>query len=124
MVLCATLLLFSDFPAIYTHANFFVVFCDRFVADGGSSLLQVVEGELKTESGVKDRQLQLLSSIISDVSETNKQLLTKLNCTTKCNSEVTLNVNRETFDVKIFFDDIMNIKSFANRQSQVQCGKF
>ncbi len=92
---------------------FVVVFCDWFVADGGSSLLQVVDGELKTESGVKDRQLQLLSSIISDVSETNKQLLTKLNCTTKRNSEVTLNVDRETFNVKIFSMVIANIENLT-----------
>ena len=52
--------------------------------DVGSNLISVVEEELKTEGGVKERQLQLLNSIISDVSEPNKQLLTKLNCTTKC----------------------------------------
>ena len=60
-----------------------------FHADVGNNLAGVVEGELKTEDGgdggsVKERQLQLLNSIISDVSEPNKQLLTKLNCSTKC----------------------------------------
>ena len=60
-----------------------------FYADVGNNLAGVVEGELKTEDdgdggSVKERQLQLLNSIISDVSEPNKQLLTKLNCSTKC----------------------------------------
>ena len=57
-------------------------------ADVGSNLLKVVEGELTTEVGLKERQLQLLKSIISDVSEPTKQLLAKLNCTTKCNCEL------------------------------------
>jgi hypothetical protein len=61
-----------------------------FYADIGNNLSGVVEGELKTEGasggggGVKERQLQLLNSITSDVSEPNKQLMAKLNCTTKC----------------------------------------
>ena len=61
-----------------------------FHADEGNNLAGVVEGELKPEDGdgdggsVKERQLQLLNSIISDVSEPNKQLMTKLNCATKC----------------------------------------
>ena len=56
-----------------------------FIADIGSNLLQVVEGELKTETDVKERQLQLLNSIVGDVSEPDKQLLAKLNCSSKCN---------------------------------------
>ena len=60
-----------------------------FHSDEGNNLAGVVEGELKTEDdgdsgSVKERQLQLLNSIISDVSEPNKQLMTKLNCATKC----------------------------------------
>ena len=54
------------------------------ITDVGSNLSKVVKGELKTEAAVKERQLQLLNSIVSDVSEPNKQLLTKLNCTSKC----------------------------------------
>lgn len=66
-----------------------MMFCFLFNADVGNNLAGVVEGELKTEDGdgdggVKERQLQLLNSIVSDVSEPNKQLLTKLNCSTKC----------------------------------------
>ena len=58
--------------------------CFVLNTDIGSNLVSVVEGELKTEGGVKERQLQLLNSIVSDVSEPNKQLLTKLNCASKC----------------------------------------
>ena len=60
--------------AACVHINF---------TDVGNNLLQVVEGELKTEGSVREQQLQLLNSIISDVSEPSKVLLTKLNCTTK-----------------------------------------
>ena len=48
----------------------------------------MVEEELKSESGVKERQLQLLNAIISDVSEPNKQLLAKLNCASKRTSDI------------------------------------
>ena len=54
-------------------------------ADVDSNLLKVVERELKTETDVKERQVELLKSIVNDVSEPTKQLLAKLNCTTKCN---------------------------------------
>lgn len=47
-------------------------------------LLQAVEGKLKGDPGVQERQLQLLSAIISDVSEPTKELLAKLNCGPKC----------------------------------------
>lgn len=43
-------------------------------------LLQAVEGKLNSDPAVRERQLQLLSAIISDVSEPSKELLAKLNC--------------------------------------------
>lgn len=42
--------------------------------------MQAVEGELKSEPKVKEKQLNLLSAITSDVSELSKELLKKLNC--------------------------------------------
>ena len=47
-------------------------------------LLQAVKGKLKSDPGVQERQLQLLSAIISDVSDPSKELLAKLNCGPKC----------------------------------------
>ena len=65
-------------------SSFIHLVCYMYFPDIGSNLFQVVEEELKTEGSVKERQLQLLTSIISDVSEPNKELLKKLNCTPKC----------------------------------------
>jgi len=49
-------------------------------SDYRNQLLQAVEGELKSEPKVKDKQLNLLSAITSDVSELSQELLKKLNC--------------------------------------------
>ena len=49
-------------------------------SDSRNQLLQAVEGELKSEPKVKDKQLNLLSAITSDVSELSQELLKKLNC--------------------------------------------
>lgn len=49
-------------------------------SDAQNQLLQAVEGELKSEPKVKEKQLNLLSAITSDVSELSKELLKKLNC--------------------------------------------
>ena len=52
--------------------------------DASQGLLETVRRELEGEPEVTERQLQLLSSITSDVSEPTKQLLMKLNCSPKC----------------------------------------
>lgn len=53
-------------------------------SDARNQLLQAVEGELKSEPKVKEKQLNLLSAITSDVSELSQELLKKLNCGPKC----------------------------------------
>ena len=47
-------------------------------------LLSWVQEKLASEAEVKGRQLQLLSSILSDTSEVSKMLVVKLNCEAKC----------------------------------------
>ena len=49
-------------------------------------LATAVEGELGSESEVRERQLRLLSAIAKDVSEPSKQLLMKLNIEPNCKS--------------------------------------
>lgn len=54
--------------------------CAEFHQD----LVSLVGESLSSGAEVKQRQLQLLSSILSDMSEPTKMLVVKLNCETKC----------------------------------------
>ena len=49
----------------------------------------MVEGclEPSADAEVKGRQMQLLSSILADMSEPTRMLVVKLNCETKCEEE-------------------------------------
>jgi len=64
--------------APYCHCWF--TRCLSYAIDSRNQLLQAVEGELKSEPKVKEKQLNLLSAITSDVSELSQELLKKLNC--------------------------------------------
>ena len=53
-------------------------------AEFHQQLASLVEGSLDSNAEAKPRQMQLLSALVSDMSEPTAKLVAKLNCETKC----------------------------------------
>ena len=72
---------------------------------GSQELVSAVEEELKSEGDKRARQLQLISTIASDVSEPTTQLISKLNCEAKRKMPNDLSPSKAKLDINLCSSD-------------------